>query len=314
VSNRPAPKVVAAVLNWNGYGDTVDCVNSLRAQTIAGLQIVVVDNGSSSQEGERLALRFPEIEVILSKSNLGFCGGNNLAIDAATRRHAEYVLFVNNDAVLPPTAVETLISEVENLDCVGAASPLIVDARSGAIWFGGATWDSSAAFFRYAYSGSDIQSVVERSPYQTDHACGCCMLVPMSVVGVVGPMADRYFAFYDEAEWASRMRKHDLRCYVVPTATAIHKVSQSTPTPVSLFLLSRNRMHWMRETLSRPERRLPYKVIALEFAWHFCRMIGLPLRNSGLHSRAESEAVVLGILCGIARRWGRWPRRIESLS
>ena len=88
-------KLVAVVLNWNGGDDTVAALSSL-----SGIETICVDNGSVDGSDRRgRARRFPELELIRNDSNLGFAGGNNVGIERALERGADWVLLLNNDAV-----------------------------------------------------------------------------------------------------------------------------------------------------------------------------------------------------------------------
>ena len=75
------------VLNYNGYADTVECLESLKQLNYPNFQVIVVDNASVGGEGERLANSFPEFIHLANKTNLGFSGGNNIGIEKIGRAH-----------------------------------------------------------------------------------------------------------------------------------------------------------------------------------------------------------------------------------
>jgi GT2 family glycosyltransferase len=53
------PRVAIIVLNWNGFNDTVECLNSLKKVSYYNFKTVLVDNGSDNNEGRRLKEIFP---------------------------------------------------------------------------------------------------------------------------------------------------------------------------------------------------------------------------------------------------------------
>ena len=87
-------QLVAVVLNWNGGDDTLRALESL-----AGIETICVDNGSTDGSDAEVERRFPEVELIRTGENLGFAGGNNAGIRRALERGADWVLLLNNDAV-----------------------------------------------------------------------------------------------------------------------------------------------------------------------------------------------------------------------
>ena len=99
------PKVSIIVLNWNGYKDTVECLDSLKEIDYPNYEIIIIDNGSSDdsvkkiEEYERRFNKEPrrrhwptspagliqsqKIKFLPLNSNLGFAGGNNIGIKNA---------------------------------------------------------------------------------------------------------------------------------------------------------------------------------------------------------------------------------------
>ncbi|MDP2364395.1 MAG: glycosyltransferase, partial [Ignavibacteria bacterium] len=75
------PSIYIIILNWNGYEDTLECVQSVSKIIYENYKIIIVDNGSDTDEIDKIVNNFPKINLIKSKTNLGFSGGNNLAIE-----------------------------------------------------------------------------------------------------------------------------------------------------------------------------------------------------------------------------------------
>src|SRR5207237_10863514 len=94
---------VAVVLKWNGGDDTLRALASL-----AGIETICVDNGSTDGSDAEVERRFPQVELIRTGANLGFAGGSNAGIRRAVERGVDWVLLVNNDAVAEPGLAEAL--------------------------------------------------------------------------------------------------------------------------------------------------------------------------------------------------------------
>jgi GT2 family glycosyltransferase len=128
----------------------------------------------------------------------------------------------------------------------------------------------------------------------------------------IGLMDARYFAYYDEADWCSRMQEAGLSCYVIPQAVLYHKVSGSTPGLISTYLMARNRLLWMKEHLTRRERLKSYPYLIKETIWNFCNLGGLVRRQERL-TTAQSRAMLLASRDYLRGKFGAWPKRLEAL-
>ena len=73
-------------INYNGLEDTCQMLSSLSLGGVSA-QVIVIDNGSSTDETSVIKMRFPWVEVYATHSNLGFAGGNNVGISKALGRY-----------------------------------------------------------------------------------------------------------------------------------------------------------------------------------------------------------------------------------
>lgn len=79
--NSAQPDISVITVNYNGYHDTCEFIDSwVNTVTSVPYEIIVVDNGSTANEGLLLQQKYPSAHVIRSEQNLGFAGGNNLGI------------------------------------------------------------------------------------------------------------------------------------------------------------------------------------------------------------------------------------------
>ena len=120
-----SPSVYIIVLNWNGLEDTLQCLRSLQKLTYENVKIHVVDNASDNNEAEAIAVEFPNIGVLRQSENLGFCGGCNAGMKAALAEDADFIMLLNNDAIVSPTLIDDLLRGFGTLENAGAISPII---------------------------------------------------------------------------------------------------------------------------------------------------------------------------------------------
>ena len=80
---KKKPNVFIILLNYNGYKDTIDCINSLLNINYDEFKIVVVDNNSTDDSHRILNDYLSDLEIvkyIQTGQNLGFSDGNNIGI------------------------------------------------------------------------------------------------------------------------------------------------------------------------------------------------------------------------------------------
>ena len=107
------PKVGIVISNYNGWQDTVQCLQSLEKQTFRDFEIILLDDASPTTRWQRLR-RAPAGRTrcfCRSGENLGFAAVNNLGMRRALADGCEWALLLNNDTVAAPDFVETLLRE-----------------------------------------------------------------------------------------------------------------------------------------------------------------------------------------------------------
>ena len=101
------------IANFNGIGLINGCIDSVRRQD-ANLSIEIIVHDDASTDGSAAFIRshYPDIQIIESAENVGFCIANNRMVQAA---RGEFVLLLNNDAELFPDAIRSLHDAAQEL-------------------------------------------------------------------------------------------------------------------------------------------------------------------------------------------------------
>jgi GT2 family glycosyltransferase len=132
----PVPLVSVCIANYNGEAVLADCIDSLLAQTgDIPIEIIIHDDASTDGSLALLHQRFPpeghpQIRIIESRENVGFCIGNNRM--AATAQ-GDYLLLLNNDAALASDALATLLAAARRQSPQGILSLPQLDWSSGVL-------------------------------------------------------------------------------------------------------------------------------------------------------------------------------------
>lgn len=270
----PFPKVVAVVLNWNGWLDTIECVESVLRSTYRPAQIVICDNGSGDGSIDRLrewadgalvadlagegaegrwsyrpapkplsyALVTPadavndsgvpyetDLIIVAIDENLGYAGGNNVAMEYALKRvGADYMWLLNNDTVVDGFALERMVALAQlepRAGLIGAkllqyAKPDTLQAMGGGVF--------RPAFGRDTQIGSGTPMIAaQMQPIELQHVVGACLLARAEAVREVGTLDETYFLYREETDWSVRMRLHAWRLLCCSNAVVWHKQGKS---------------------------------------------------------------------------------------
>lgn len=105
--------VSVCIANYNGVGLLDDCLESVRhQQCLVGVEIIVHDDASPDGSQAYVRTRHPDVRLIASETNVGFCVANNRMVAVA---RGEFILLLNNDARLMPGALAALLCEARRL-------------------------------------------------------------------------------------------------------------------------------------------------------------------------------------------------------
>lgn len=221
------PSVYIIILNWNGYRDTIACVESCLLGTYPNFRILIVDNASSDNSAAILRHYFPAIELLHTGSNLGFAGGNNVGIRRALAEGADYVWLLNNDTIVAPEALTELVKTAESDSRIGmAGSKILFHEPASAIWFAGGFRTPDGANFLHRGSGEDDNGQYEL-PCRVDFLTGCSMLVKAGLIAEIGQLREDYFLYWEDADWSRSAIEHGWELFYTPASRIWHKVSAS---------------------------------------------------------------------------------------
>lgn len=107
------PKVFIIILNWNGLEDTLECLESVFKLDYPNFEVIVGDNGSTDESVAIIRKTYPQVIMIENKENLGYTGGNNIAMHYAMDHLADYVWLLNKDAVVEKDTLSKLVRSAE---------------------------------------------------------------------------------------------------------------------------------------------------------------------------------------------------------
>jgi GT2 family glycosyltransferase len=227
------PLVCVMTLSWNDAQNTLDCLRSVYELEYTCYRVLVVDNGSSEDTVRAIRSAFPQVELIVNPSNLGFGGGANVGFDRAREHGVDYVLFVNSDTVVDPALLRELVRSAETRPQAGLLVPKIYTydgARSGEpgrIWSAGARWAPFPPRVKMIGMGRRDQPRYDQ-PRQLEYATGCALLVRREVLETVGGFDPIFWpAYQEDYDFSARVIKAGWEIWYVPAARLWHKETRS---------------------------------------------------------------------------------------
>ena len=252
------PKVFIIILNWNGYKDTAECLQSLCRLSYPSYEVIVADNDSADGSVSRLKEKFKDIIFLENKENLGFAGGNNVGFQYALRYGADYVLLLNNDTIVDPNLLDILVKVGEADKRIGVIGPKIYCyPDSSRLWGVGGEID-----MKHGKTYHTGYHEVERGQWDrmrdVDYVSGCAMMIKREVLEKVGLLDERFFLYYEETDFCMRARESGFRIVYMPDAKIWHKVSNTVGSingPVYTYYMTRNRLLFMRMYMDESQWR-----------------------------------------------------------
>ncbi len=232
-------------INYNSTPETLEFVDSLLASDYNNWELFIVDNASRESSSDQLEGIDDRISLIESKVNLGFAGGNNLALPHCS---GSFYFFVNNDTILPKDTLSILLETSRRLESVGAISPKFEYYHTpGLIEYAGCSNINMFTARNKALGNGEMDNPALSGVIETYYMHGGGMLVPKEVLDSVGPMAEEFFLYYEEMDWSERIRKAGYKIYCQRDTKIYHKESASMGrmNPLKTYYMNRNRVLFM---------------------------------------------------------------------
>ena len=242
------PHVAVVILHWGAVELTVRCLRSLQAAAWPGQGTVLVVDNTTRLDDEVAAQAAPlPVEILRPERNLGFAEGCARGMAVAVVSGADFVLLLNNDAVVDPGFLGPLVTAMSHGHDIGLASPQIARLdRPQEAWYRGGTFS--------LWSGIPAQGHRRRvmsphcPPREVDYATGCAMLVRPAVVQRVGSFDSEFFAYCEDLDFSIRARRAGFRVLFVPGSLVYHDISdEPRRAALRIYYSTRNLIEVMRK-------------------------------------------------------------------
>ena len=230
------PALSIVIVNFNGGQHLDNCLASLAAHPPSTpYETVVVDNASTDDSLTRVSARV-EVTLIRLPENRGFSAANNVGI---RKTSGHYILLLNNDTIVRPGALDTLVSALDRDTSIGIAGPRLIDADGRPELSFGAMISPLAELRQKTVSTLHARGVewvtnwVDRRTRErqfVDWVSGACLLVRRAAAEAVGLLDERFFLYTEDVDFCASVRARGWTVLFVADAEIVHLRGRSRAT------------------------------------------------------------------------------------
>ncbi len=232
------------LVNYNTSALLAKCLSTLYQHTGKLspnflFEVIVVDNASTEDPNLFLRTQFPLVQLLRNNINNGFGAANNLAIPFAK---GKYIFFLNPDAFFQNDVAVILTSKMNDASHAHLAfcgGDLMNAAGQPNQCFGnfpsilGAISECGFKFLYPNYFRKHLAVGVanyDQFNKKVDYISGAAFMVRKELIDKYGGFDENFFLFFEETEWAWRLKKQGYYSMVFPEAKIIHLEGGSTET------------------------------------------------------------------------------------
>jgi len=220
-------KTAVLLLNWNGYNDTIKCLESLVNSNcfINEENVYVIDNNSQIDPTKDILDKFKYVNVLRTSKNLGYAGGNNYGLKVIIKKEYEYILILNNDTEVEKEFIFPMIDSLLNNADVGIIVPKVK-----MFFYPDRLYHAGGYISRISGTGKLI-GFMEKDGLEYSElkritfANGCCMLIRKEVINKIGLLDEYFFSYGEDADYSIRALKAGINIIYNPNAIIYHKVN-----------------------------------------------------------------------------------------
>ena len=221
-------KVSVIILNYNGEGLTVGCLNALAGQTLKDFEVVIVDNGSIDNSPYEIQMFLKEsplapiTKLISLDRNFGFAGGNIQGLKHA--HNSEYIALLNNDTEPENNWLEHLVSAMDSEPMVGICASKLIVYGTNIIDSAGDGFSTSLKGFK---RGEGENAALYSKKEYIFGSCAGAALYRRKMIDEIGFLDEDFFLIHEDTDLNLRAQLYGWKVLYVPEAIVFHKVGYS---------------------------------------------------------------------------------------
>lgn len=225
------------ICSWNTLEDLRACLRSLaERQEEASFEVIVVDNNSEDGSPDMVAEEFPWVRLLRMPQNLGFTGGQNIAL---FNRGAASALLLNSDTIVHPGALRGILDYSQAHPEAGIIGPKLLNS-DGSLQLSCRRFPNPvAALFRNTLLGKIfpknrftrdylMTDFEHSSVREVDWVSGAALFASGQFIKDVGVLDPEYYMFSEDVDWCWRAWDKGYKVVYLPTSVITHAIGKST--------------------------------------------------------------------------------------
>jgi N-acetylglucosaminyl-diphospho-decaprenol L-rhamnosyltransferase len=225
-------KFSAVTVNYRSWPYTLRCIDSLYRTGYKDFEVVVVDNDQAVPP----AMPYP-VRLIRNPENVGFARACNQGMYVS---RGENVMFINPDTLVEGDFFESLEKFLDENPRAGVAGPMIVDAEGDVqltarkeLSFVSGFLGRTSLLTRLLPKNPLVKRLFPAAekltgPTVVDWISGTCMTVRRRTLEEIGPMDERFFMYFEDADLCRRAREAGWLVYYLPQVKVFHHTGASS--------------------------------------------------------------------------------------
>ena len=276
---------LAAILTcYNRKAQTLACLGALFSQ-VDGVTVYLVDDGSTDGTGAAVEAAYPDVRVIQGTGSLFWNGGMRLGFGMALAGNYDGYLWLNDDTVLYPGAIASLLTTAESLPTPAIITGSTQDPRSHVFTYGGMRQ------IHPLFPPFKVRPVMPQDqPQRCDLMCGNIVLIPRAIAHHLGNLDPHLTHYAGDWDYGLRAKQAGFPIWVapgyqgscadnprpIPNLAQVEKLSQ----PKGMMLADVTLHPWQEWKLLMRRHGgwlwpvfwlLPYRRVALQLLWQQLR-------------------------------------------
>lgn len=214
------PVLSIVIVNWNTRDLLLAVLGRLFAAPQMACEVIVVDNQSADDSIAAARAQFPQAIVLPQPKNGGFAFGVNRGLERARGR---WILLLNTDAEADPERLARFVAAAEQHPTVAIFGPRITDEHGTTQR---STWQRHLPrhyLLHALFLGRFASESLPTAARDVDCVSGCVFLLRASVLREVGGFDERFFMYYEEADFCERVRRAGHRVRWLPEVAFVHE-------------------------------------------------------------------------------------------
>ena len=206
-------QVAVSISCYNRRDTTLSCIAALYQQNVP-FQLYLVDDNSSDGTSAAVRQSYPDVQILSGDGNLYWVGGMSLAFAKAMEDNYEYYLWLNDDTILEPNALNTLLDTHNLLSDRGKPDSIVVgsvkDPVTGKYSYGGRIRSQR----KFSHTFEAVEPTPEAQECHTMQ--GNLVLIPRSVAETVGNLEAAFTHQRGDLDYGLRARKLGCSVFIAP--------------------------------------------------------------------------------------------------